>query len=156
GVIQHVGAPKAVYDYPENIFVAGFIGSPAMNFFSGRIIENVFESGEIKLNIQEAEWKNLKKLDYINKEVILELRPDDIHDDSQFIRSAPDATIRAQVKVLELMGSETLIYFTLGNQEIAARVDSRNDLKINDTIELAIDMSKVHFFDKDAEKRIEC
>ncbi|KHE73121.1 ABC transporter ATP-binding protein [Halobacillus sp. BBL2006] len=154
GLIQQVGAPKEVYDKPENVFVGGFIGSPAMNFLHGKLGEGHIELGNVKLAVPEGKMKPLREQSYIGKDVILGVRPEDMHDEPVFIDANQDKKITAHIEVAELMGSESYLYSKLGEQEFIARVDSRSDIKGGEEIELAIDMNKVHFFDKDSEERI--
>jgi multiple sugar transport system ATP-binding protein len=154
GKIQQVGTPKEVYDKPENVFVGGFIGSPAMNFFNGKIIGNELIIGQTKLQIPEGKLKVLKERGYIGKEVTFGVRPEDIHDELVFTESAPGATITAQIDVVELTGAEVMLYSKLENYDFIARIDARTDIQPNQTIKLAFDMNKAHFFDKDTEERI--
>ncbi|MFD2924375.1 ABC transporter ATP-binding protein [Halobacillus naozhouensis] len=154
GIIQQVGAPKDVYDKPENVFVGGFIGSPAMNFFAGTLREDHIEIGDVNIAVPEGKLKPLREQNYIGKEVILGVRPEDMHDEPLFIDANPDKKIKAYIEVAELMGSESYLYSKLDDQEFIARVDSRSDINGGDDIELAIDMNKVHFFDKETEQRI--
>ncbi|WP_281976134.1 ABC transporter ATP-binding protein [Halobacillus litoralis] len=154
GIIQQVGAPKEVYDKPENVFVGGFIGSPAMNFLNGKLADGHVELGEIKLAVPEGKMKPLREQNYIGKDIFLGVRPEDMHDEPIFIDANQDKKITADIEVAELMGSESYLYSKLNDQEFIARVDSRSDVKGGDRIELAIDMNKVHFFDKESELRI--
>ncbi|MCA0983908.1 sn-glycerol-3-phosphate ABC transporter ATP-binding protein UgpC [Halobacillus yeomjeoni] len=154
GVIQQVGAPKDVYDKPENVFVGGFIGSPAMNFLNGTLGEGHIEIGDIKIAVPEGKMKPLREQNYIGKEVILGVRPEDMHDEPVFIDANQDKKITAHIEVAELMGSESYLYTKLNDQEFIARVDSRTDIQGGEEIDLAIDMNKVHFFDIDTEERI--
>lgn len=154
GVIQQVGAPKEVYDKPENIFVAGFIGSPAMNFFTGTLLDGQFKIGDVTVKVPEGKMKTLRDQGYINKEVVLGIRPEDIHDEPVFIQASQDTKVTAKVEVAELMGAETMLYSNINGSDFVARVDSRTDIKPNQEIELAFDMNKCHFFDKDSELRI--
>ncbi|MBH0228689.1 ABC transporter ATP-binding protein [Halobacillus yeomjeoni] len=154
GVIQQVGAPKDVYDKPENVFVGGFIGSPAMNFLNGKLGEGHIEIGDIKIAVPEGKMKPLREQNYIGKEVILGVRPEDMHDEPVFIDANQDKKITAHIEVAELMGSESYLYTKLNDQEFIARVDSRSDIQGGEEIDLAIDMNKVHFFDIDTEERI--
>ncbi|WP_226576674.1 ABC transporter ATP-binding protein [Halobacillus litoralis] len=154
GVIQQVGAPKEVYDKPENMFVGGFIGSPAMNFLHGTLGDGHLMLGDIKIAVPEGKMKPLREQDYVGKDVILGIRPEDMHDEPVFIDANQDKKITADIEVAELMGSESYLYSRLNDQEFTARVDSRSDINGGDQITLALDMNKVHFFDKDSELRI--
>ncbi|SDC62601.1 carbohydrate ABC transporter ATP-binding protein, CUT1 family [Pelagirhabdus alkalitolerans] len=155
GVIQQVGAPKEVYDKPNNIFVGGFIGSPAMNFFSGKLTEDGFQLDDNgTIDVPEGKMKVLREQNYIGKEVVLGVRPEDIHDEPVFVDANPGSTIDAQIEVAELMGSESYLYSRLADQEFIARVDSRTDVSGGETLRLAFDMNKCHFFDVDSEQRI--
>ncbi|MEI5906407.1 sn-glycerol-3-phosphate ABC transporter ATP-binding protein UgpC [Bacillus spongiae] len=154
GVIQQVGSPKEVYDKPENVFVGGFIGSPAMNFFSGKLADGTVEIGENSLEIPEGKMKVLREQGYIGKEIILGVRPEDMHDEPVFIDSSRGSTIKTKIIVSELTGAERMLYSDINGQEFVARVDSRSIIKAGDTVELALDMNKCHFFDKKSEIRI--
>ncbi|UOQ43531.1 sn-glycerol-3-phosphate ABC transporter ATP-binding protein UgpC [Halobacillus salinarum] len=154
GIIQQVGAPKEVYDKPENIFVGGFIGSPAMNFLHGTLGEETINVDGVEIAVPEGKMKPLRDQGYVGKEIILGVRPEDMHDEPVFIDANQDKKIRAHIEVAELMGSESYLYSRIGEQEFIARVDSRSDVQGGEEIDLAIDMNKVHFFDKDEEHRI--
>jgi multiple sugar transport system ATP-binding protein len=154
GVIQQVGAPKEVYDNPNNVFVGGFIGSPAMNFLTGTIKDSDFVMGDVKVRIPEGKLKLLKEKGYTGKEIILGIRPEDIHDELVFIESTPDTKITASIEVAELMGAETYLYSKVADQDFIARIDSRSDIQGGETLDLALDMNKAHFFDAETEERI--
>ncbi|HEY4600067.1 MAG TPA: sn-glycerol-3-phosphate ABC transporter ATP-binding protein UgpC [Cerasibacillus sp.] len=154
GIIQQVGAPKEVYDNPENVFVGGFIGSPAMNFLTGTLIDGYFTLNDIKIKVPEGKMKPLREQGYVNKDIILGIRPEDLHDELSFMESSPDTKVTAKIEVAELMGSETYLYLSLSNQDIIARVDSRTNVTNGESVELALDMNKAHFFDIQTEKRI--
>lgn len=154
GFIQQVGSPKEVYDEPDNIFVGGFIGSPAMNFLNGKLEGNQFVMGEIRVQVPEGKLKILREQGYDGKPLILGIRPEDIHDEPLFLDHSPDTKIKAAIEVAELMGSEIVLYSVVDNQDFVARVDSRFGVKAGETIDMAFDMNKVHFFDKDSELRI--
>jgi len=154
GIIQQVGTPKEVYEKPENVFVGGFIGSPAMNFFSGSLEEGKFIAGDISIAVPEGKMKFLREQGYIGKPVILGVRPEDIHDEPVFIDASSGSKINATVDVAELTGAETMVYSSLAGQDFVARIDSRSDIHPNDKLELAFDMNKVHFFDVETEHRI--
>lgn len=158
GFIQQVDSPQNLYDYPINLFVAGFIGSPQMNFIDvtltkeGDSVYAVF--GENKIRIPEGKVKKLKDPSYIGKEVIMGIRPEDLHDEEIFLQSATDSTIKAYVDVVELMGSETYLYLNVSGTNITARVDPRSTARTGDTIRIALDPNRLHFFDKDTEETL--
>lgn len=154
GVIQQVGAPKEVYDNPENMFVGGFIGSPSMNFLSGKLNNGHFVIGDISIKVPEGKMKVLREQGYVDKDIVLGIRPEDIHDEPVFIDSTPETKITATIDVAELMGAESYLYSKVGDQDFIARVDSRSDIKGGERLDLAFDMNKVHFFDPETEQRI--
>lgn len=155
GIIQQVGAPKEVYDKPVNVFVGGFIGSPAMNFFNGKLEEGGFRvSPKQSIEVPEGKMKILRDKGYVGKELILGIRPEDMHDEPVFVDANPGSTIKAEIEVAELMGSESYLYSKLSDQEFIARVDSRTDIHGGESIQLALDMHKSHFFDVETELAI--
>ncbi len=155
GFIQQVGSPSEVYDYPNNLFVGGFIGTPAMNFVEGHIDDKGnFVTGKTKISIPKAKYDNLKDQGYVGKDVTFGIRPEDIHDDNVVKEAYPDAIVDFKVDVAELLGSETNITAQFENQKVIARVDARTDIAIGDTIELCFDMNKSHFFDPETTQRI--
>ncbi len=154
GYIQQVGAPKDVYDKPENIFVGGFIGSPSMNFLSGTLKDGYFVMEDTKVKVPEGKMKVLREQGYVDKEVTLGIRPEDIHDEPLFIDSTPETKIKATIEVAELMGAESYLYSKVNDQDFVARVDSRSDINGGEEVDLAFDMNKVHFFDTETENRI--
>jgi multiple sugar transport system ATP-binding protein len=154
GIIQQIGAPKEVYEKPENIFVGGFIGSPAMNFFKGKLGDGKFSIENIAISIPEGKMKYLRDLGYVGKDIVMGVRPEDIHDEPIFIESSEGTKISAKVDVSELLGAETMVYSSVGGQDFVARLDSRSHITPGETINLAFDMNKSHFFDPDTEQRI--
>ncbi|MFJ7508517.1 ABC transporter ATP-binding protein [Peribacillus simplex] len=154
GIIQQVGAPKDVYEKPINVFVGGFIGSPAMNFFSGTLKEGTIKIGEQTLEIPELKMKMLRDQGYIGKDLILGIRPEDFHNEGTSFTESPNTTFTTQIDVAELMGAEIMLYSTLEGQDFVARVDAKNIIQAGENIELALDMNKAHFFDKGTEHRI--
>jgi len=152
GLVQQVGAPKEIYDYPENVFVGGFIGSPAMNFLHGKLNGDTFEMNGHKVKVPAGKLKLLK--DYDQKELILGIRPEEIHDEPLVLEASENSRFTATIDVAELMGAETFLYSKVADQSFIARVDSRTDVESGTEIELAFDMNKVHFFDPDSEQRI--
>jgi multiple sugar transport system ATP-binding protein len=125
-----------------------------MNFLNGKLGEDHIMVDEVKIAVPEGKMKPLREQNYVGKDVILGVRPEDMHDEPLFIDANQDKKIKANIEVAELMGSESYLYSRMGEQEFIARVDSRSEIKGGDEIDLAIDMNKVHFFDKDTEERI--
>ncbi|WP_017753969.1 ABC transporter ATP-binding protein [Calidifontibacillus oryziterrae] len=155
GFVQQVGTPTEVYNQPENVFVGGFIGSPAMNFFKGIVKEDgAFESAGATIKISEDDMKRLQAKGYINKEVILGIRPEDIHDEPEFLKISANTVVKVKIDVVELTGAEMILYSKLGDQDLLARIDSRIAITSGQEIALGIDMAKAHFFDKESEVRI--
>lgn len=154
GLIQQVGAPKEVYQNPENIFVGGFIGSPSMNFLNGRIKSEKFIIGDNSLDVPEGKMKMLSDQGYAEKEVVLGIRPEDIHEEQVFIETFQGSTVNIQVDVAELTGAETIAYSSFENHDLVARIDSRTNIAPGEKIQVAFDMNKAHFFDKETEQRI--
>jgi multiple sugar transport system ATP-binding protein len=160
GYIQQVGSPKEIYDFPNNIFVGGFIGTPPMNFIEGTVTEKgFFEVGDMKLGLSkfkvpEDKLAMLKGQNFLNKPIILGIRPEDVHDDADDLSKYPDSRVKLKVDVAELLGAETLIYTVLNGQNIVSKVGARVDIHMGDEVELAFDMNKCHFFDPETEQRI--
>ena len=158
GLIQQVDTPQNLYDSPCNIFVAGFIGTPQMNFIKGTLSkkgEDVFfnfEDISLKLPKEKAEAPELA--DYIGKEVVVGLRPEGISDDESAVAANPDSSFTVNVDVTELMGAEIYLYLTIGETNLIARVSSRYRSRAGDTIKVAFDMSRLHIFDNDTERCI--
>ncbi len=163
GLIQQVATPQNLYDLPVNVFVAGFIGTPQMNFIRANIEKKgedlffVFGQNRLKLPQEKAENPALK--DYIGKDVILGVRPECLHDEDRYIESMPDSIISANVEVTELMGAEIYLYLvTTGledeEQNLIARVSPRSEVRAGDAVKIAVDLSRVHVFDKDTERCI--
>jgi len=154
GDIMQVGTPKEVYDFPENIFVAEFIGSPPMNIFSARLRGNQLHIGEYSFDVPESTLRTLEAKGYKDKPVKFGIRPEDIHDEPVFIQSSEGTSFETKVTVSELHGSEVMVYSTFENQEFISKLDARNDYQPGDIIRLAIDMNKAHFFDTETGIRI--
>ncbi|NMD72025.1 sn-glycerol-3-phosphate ABC transporter ATP-binding protein UgpC [Bacillus sp. DNRA2] len=154
GIIQQVGVPKEVYQLPENVFVGGFIGSPAMNFFYGKVEDDFFVSGNIKLAIPESKMIMLREQGYVGKQIILGTRPENIHNETVLIDALTDSKITVIIDVAEFTGADSIVYSNIEGQDFVARLNSKTDLKPGEKIELAIDMNKSHFFDATTEIRI--
>ena len=155
GYIMQVGTPKEIYDLPENIFVAGFIGTPPMNFIHGRVdSEKVFTAGKHKIKVPDDKFEIIKFNKKISKDIVLGIRPEDIHDDEVVMKAYPNSILDIEVDVAELLGAETNIFTTVNDSNICASVDARANINIGDKMKLAIDMNKCHFFDPESEKRL--
>ena len=161
GLIQQVDTPQNLYDYPCNVFVAGFIGTPQMNFINGKIVKKkgddnlYFEFDRFSIKIPKEKNDDDKLTPYIDKEVIAGVRPELLHDDDKYISEHQDAAIEADVDVTELMGAEIYLYLAVNEDlSLVSRVSSRSTTRSGDHVKIAIDTSRVHFFDKDTEKII--
>ena len=159
GLIQQVDTPQSLYDKPQNLFVAGFMGSPQMNFIDATVSKkgsDVFVSfGVNSLKVPESKAKKLIEGGYEGKTVVIGIRPEDIHDEEMFINSSPDSVLEATVRVYELLGAEVFLYFAVNDTiDITARVNPRTTARPADTLKIAFDMSKLHVFDKETEQVI--
>jgi len=168
GFVQQVDSPQNVYSAPVNLFVAGFMGSPQMNFIDAvlRKIEGrytvEFGSSDTKtsrgkkyyIEIPEAKIDELALSELVDKEVILGVRPENIHDEEMFISAAKTGVIECQVEITEMMGAETFLYLKCEGIPLTARVDPRTTARPQDTIKVALDPNKIHIFDKETEKTV--
>ena len=155
GRIEQIGTPQELYNEPANKFVAGFIGSPAMNFFNVKVDGNRITNSEgLDIAISEGQAKILKETGYQGKEVIFGIRPEDVSSRPIVQEVYPDANVDAEVVVSELLGAETLLYLKLGETEFAARVDARDFRNPGEKVNLTFNVAKGHFFDAETEKRI--
>lgn len=154
GFIQQIGSPKEVYEYPENVFVGGFIASPAMNFFTGVVGEGIFTTGNTKLFIPESQMEMLRGLGYIGKEAMIGIRPEHIEEAATGGDGGMKSVVSVQVDVSELTGAETMVYSSLEGQNFVARLSAETSNRPGEQVNLAFSMDKVHFFDKETELRI--
>lgn len=158
GLVQQIDTPSNLYNNPCNRFVGEFIGSPQMNCINavlkkeGNDVYAVF--GNDKIKIPEGKAKNPALAPYLGKEVVIGIRPENIHDDQMFLSANPDAVCQAFVEVTEMMGSETYLYLMIAGTQFTARVNQRSTAKINDTIKVGFETNKLHIFDKDTELTI--
>lgn len=155
GYIMQVGSPKEIYDHPNNMFVAGFIGTPPMNFIHGRVSkEGIFTAGKHTIELPKDKFEIVKYHKMIEKEIVLGIRPEDIHDDQVVKKAYPNATLDLVVDVAELLGAETNIYTLVHESNICASVDARTNIHIGDNLQLTLDMNKVHFFDPETQQSL--
>ncbi len=158
GLIQQVDTPQHLYDFPVNMFVAGFIGTPQMNFINGTLEKRGddvyfnFEENSIKVPADKANAPELQE--YIGQEVVVGIRPESIHDQPSQIAALEDSTVETFVEVTELMGAEIYLYLIIGETKLTARVSARSTSRAGDTIKIALDTARMHIFDKDTEKCI--
>lgn len=154
GDIMQVAEPLEIYHHPANTFVAGFIGSPSMNFFSGKITrvdnqikftENNESGNPFHLTLKGNESRIASN--YVNKEIILGIRPEDINDLISVNNPIPGYTVQATVEVSEPMGAETFLYLNSGATSFVAKVRSTDRYEINQNIKLHFELERAHFFD---------
>ena len=156
GNIDQIDTPMNLYNFPVNKFVAGFIGSPGMNFINGKIVEAddfkfVETSGGLELNVNMEYHPQLEK--FIDKSIILGIRPEDIH---EFDVSKADVVQKfsAKIEVVEPMGNEIFIYFNVTDVQVVGRLPSFVNAKMGEPIDLFFDIDKLHFFDVETEMAI--
>ena len=178
GFMQQVDTPINLYDYPINQFVAGFIGTPQMNFFTGKLTGTktkvCLEFGMEKIVLPKEKVQLIVNLDkYLNtdKEIVFGIRPEDIHDEEAWVNDPKKQTIEVKVDVVEALGAETLLYCKTRSEitpddgetiksivddvsNLTAKVDSRSSTKAGDTVKIALDIEHCHIFDKDTEVTI--
>jgi len=156
-VVQQVDTPQNLYDFPCNMFVAGFIGSPQMNFIDAELNKDdkgyYLEVEEDKLYIPEDKAKDEIK-DYVGKSVKFGVRPEDIYDDEAFLNAHPDAVVTTHVDVSELMGSEVYLYLKYYEDTLTARVAPTTKSRTGDTVKVGLDMNNIHLFDVETEETI--
>ena len=168
GFIQQVDTPQHLYDLPCNMFVAGFIGSPQMNFIEAVLLK---EDGKFfvefgsedtkttrgkKYRIPLPDSKNAKGAleEYVDKEVIMGIRPEDVHDEPRLLEEFADCKVQAEVEVTELMGAETFLFVNVEGLNFTARVEPTSTARPGDSIEMALENTKIHLFDKETERTI--
>lgn len=165
GLIQQCDAPQILYDKPCNMFVAGFIGSPQMNFIEGKLLkkgdnfyaefgsEDTKTRAGVKYQILLPKEKNEKGAlePYVDKEVMIGVRPEHVHDEPNYLETIPQGIVTANVEVTELMGAETYLYMNCEGHSINARVDPASTARPGDTIQITIDPKKIHLFDKETQ-----
>ena len=152
GVVQQVDTPQNLYDKPQNLFVAGFMGSPQMNFLDTVVRvkgnEASLEVAGQSIPLPPAKAKKLIDGGYNGKTVVMGIRPEDVYDSEMFIETAK-CVFSSTIKVYELLGAEVFLYFDLGDFPITARVDSRTTARPGDSVRFAFDVEKIHVFDKE-------
>jgi multiple sugar transport system ATP-binding protein len=166
GIIQQIDTPQALYERPGNKFVAGFLGSPQMNFIDAVLkkADNYYvefgadatkTSKAVKYQVEVPAAKVTPELaKYVDKEVTLGIRPEALHDDEMFLSNASTGVVDATVEITEMMGAETYLYLVCAGVQMTARVDPRSTARPQDEIKIALDPNKIHLFDKETEETI--
>jgi multiple sugar transport system ATP-binding protein len=158
GIIQQVDTPQHAYEHPNNKFVAGFIGSPQMNFIDSDITEKnnklFIQFSNNALLIPDDKAEIIRELGYIGKGVTFGIRPEKLYDDDRFIAEHQECTVNADVEVTELMGSVTYLYLKVSDVDMTAKVNAYSKSKACETVKLGFDLSSMHIFDRESELNI--
>lgn len=155
GKVQQIGTPLEVYNRPVNMFVAGFIGSPQMNFFNVHFKGNRISDGKgLDIEIPEGKAKMLKEKGYDDKDLVFGIRPEDIHSEEAFLETWPNQIVESTVVVSELLGSTIQLYQKVDGTEFVAIVNARDYHTPGDKVRMGVDVNKAHFFDKDTTNAI--
>jgi len=156
GILQQVDSPQVLYDTPVNIFVAGFIGSPAMNFLDAKLVERdgkmVVDCKSFLLEIPEDKTNTYRP--YLGKDVIFGIRPEDTHDPEYAPPGIKSAMVEAKVDVTELMGNEVIVYLVTEHNTVLGRFDPRTSARVGNTVPVAFNMDRMHIFDKQTEMAV--
>ena len=156
GLLQQIDTPQTLYDNPTNLFVAGFIGSPSMNFFNAKVLKEgekyLIDADSFKVETP-VDWGSVLA-PYTGKEIIFGLRPEDIYNPAYVASGINAQTVPARVDVTELMGNEIFVYFNSGVHNFIARVDPRSKFHIGEDVQVVLNMDNMHIFDKDTEVAI--
>lgn len=155
GKVQQIGTPLEVYNTPVNMFVAGFIGSPQMNFFNVHFKGNRISDGKgLDIEIPEGKAKMLKEKGYDDKDLVFGIRPEDIHSEEAFLETWPNQIVESTVVVSELLGSTIQLYQKVDGTEFVAIINARDYHTPGDKVRMGFDVNKAHFFDKDTTNAI--
>jgi multiple sugar transport system ATP-binding protein len=156
GILQQIDSPQVLYDLPANIFVAGFIGSPSMNFLDATLVEQdgklAVDCGDFVVDVPEDRTDVYRP--HVGKEVIFGIRPEDTHDTEYVPAGIKKAEVEARVDVTELMGSEVIVYLVTDGHDFLGRFDPRTTARVGNTIPVAFNMDRMHIFDKQTEMAI--
>lgn len=152
GEIQQIGTPGEVYEYPENVFVGDFIGSPPMNFFHGQIDNKYLLIGNYSFSIPDSQWNVLSEQGYDHKPIIFGIRPEHIYPEEGI--HSKHTVVSTKIEMVETTGAESLLYSKLNGQNFAARISSHSKILNENKLNLAFDIYKGHFFDQKSLQRI--
>ena len=155
GYMQQCASPTELYDKPVNMFVAGFIGSPQMNFLEvtlSKEADGVYLSNDdLRIKLPEGKGQREELNDYFGKKVIMGIRPENIYEDEAHIASMPDSLVDVEIDLTEMMGAETYLYLKVGETALTSRVNRRTTAQAGDKIKAAFDANKIHLFDPETE-----
>lgn len=156
GILQQIDTPQTLYDFPNNLFVAGFIGSPAMNFFPATVLQEsgnlIVDGGSFKVKIPDQRKGAYQGV--VGKPVIFGIRPENIHNPMFLPSDISAQPVDAVVDVTELMGNEIFVYLKTGDNSFVARVDPRTRYQINDKVQVMFNMDNMHIFDRETEQAV--
>ena len=159
GYIQQIGTPKEVYNKPANVFVGGFIGSPAMNFIEGNVSKGVFtcedSQGNVVLKLKLGKENTALLKEYDGKNIILGIRPEDIYVADDVTNQNPSNKFTLECDISELLGKELIVYSNLGDNRITISAKASYEIESGDKDEYTLDLKKLHFFDVESKNRIE-
>ena len=156
GILLQVNTPQVLYDLPDNLFVAGFIGSPAMNFFPAKIAKSdgsLYVDGD-SFQVKIPDNRTEVYSPHEGKPVIFGIRPEDIHNPLFAPPSIIAEPVDTKVDVTELMGNEIFVYLTTGEHVFVARVDPRSKYSMGDEVQVVFNMDNMHIFDRETEQAI--
>ena len=156
GIIQQVDTPQNLYNTPNNIFVAGFIGSPQMNLIDATVAQEGSQavlkmSEEVVIKLPAEKSKKLIDEGYVGKTVVVGIRPEDVKDDPEFIAAHQDTKFKSTIRVYELLGAEVNLHYEIGDVTCTAKVNPRTTARPGDEVEFAMDVARLHVFDKETE-----
>jgi multiple sugar transport system ATP-binding protein len=156
GILQQIDTPQRLYTQPANVFVAGFIGSPAMNFFdvtlTGDRDQMYVDGGSFRLKVPAAQAQQLAP--HLGKRLVFGVRPEDVHDHDYAPPGITGAPLQARVDVTEMMGNEVFVYLVSGPRSFIARVHPRTSARVGHDVQMLVNMDNMHIFDRDTEKAI--
>ena len=158
GVVQQIDSPQNLYNSPANLFVAGFIGSPQMNFVDAKCevkgSQVDLKVGPYTITLPEQKAKVLIDKGYAGKTVVMGIRPEDLYDSDEMLQKYAKSVIEAKINVYELLGAEVYLYFDLEGANFTARVSPTTTARTGSSVKFALDVEKIHVFDKDSELTI--
>lgn len=158
GILQQLDTPQNLYDHPTNMFVAGFIGSPAMNFFDATLVKDDkgtwVDAGTFRVKVPEETAEEGRVKSHLGEQVVFGVRPEDIHHPEYVSPGITPAPVEAQVDVTELMGNEIFLYLLSGDKQFIGRVDPRTRVTVGETVEMVFNMDNMHLFDPQTEESL--